>query len=112
MAAQETLTLSDGQSYVFTEPTLGHLIEMEQIVGSLLDSDVLNKLPSRAYLIVTCLRERHPDITLGLINSWRWADYARALTAALAVCPLWRSSAQPMSEGDSSSTESPTPPVS
>ena len=63
--------LVEDTEYTWTSPTLADLEEFEAQVGYITDVQVVNSVKGRAYLAYLCLREKQPELTLGVVRGWR-----------------------------------------
>lgn len=91
MAATGSIEI-EGKSYTWTSPRLRDLMQFEGIHGSISDPAVVNSVKGRCGLMEICLREKHPEITLGLISDWpadAWNTIWDVIRQAL---PLWAGS--------------------
>ena len=88
MAATGTIEI-DGKKYAWTSPTLADLEEFENQVGPIVDMKAVNSIRGRAYLAFLCLREKQPNITLGVIRSWPAEVYNEVWPAIVKAIPLW-----------------------
>lgn len=76
----------NGKSYTWTSPTLADLDGFETAIGPIVDVDKVNSVRGRAYLAHLCLRERQPELTLGVVRGWHggvWGDLWRMIKQAV-----------------------------
>jgi len=89
-----TITI-DGEKYTWTSPRLLALEQFESSVGPISDSKVINSVKGRIHLASLCFREKHPNLTPGVIGTWPGSAYAELWEVISAAIPLWEGSRRP-----------------
>jgi len=94
MAATGKATIL-GQGYTWTSPRLKDIEQFEAEVGPITDLAIVNSVRGRVQLIHLCLREKHPELTIGVIGSWPVAAYSEMFALITQAIPLWEGARPP-----------------
>ncbi len=88
MAATGTIPIG-GKPYTWTSPTLEELSRVEgELGGPLLIK--ANTMQGKIHLLAACLREKHPDVTPGVIGKeLRGVDLDAVWNVIKVAVPLW-----------------------
>jgi hypothetical protein len=98
-----------GKQYTWSSPRIRDLEEFESIVGPILNVENINSMRGRAYLTLLCLRQHHPDLSLGTIEDLDAGDASRFWGMISQAIPFWGTVALPNPSPGGSAADSSEP---